>query len=149
MKLRLPLFIWFWRSTNVTNKQPCHLLHFSSECSGKKLKWCIISVSSCKVRWNNFCKSNVMQFHITEIWLNYEFNHGSISTDHLLLSPEWITQSCPALCNPIDCSTPGFPVHHQLPELSHVQVVDTIQSSHTLSSASLPAFNISQHQGLF
>ena len=150
MKLRLPLFIWFWRSTSVTNKQPCRLLHFSSECSGKKLKWCIINVSSCKVRWNNFCKSNVMQFHITEIWLNYEFNHGPISTDHLLLSPEWVTQSYPTLYNPIDCSTPGFPVHHQLPEPSHVhQVGDAIQPSHTLSSASLPFFNLSQHQGLF
>ena len=150
MKLRLPLFIWFWRSTSVTNKQPCRLLHFSSECSGKKLKWYIISVPSCKVKWNNFCKSHVMKFHITDIWLNYEFNHGSIWTDHLLLSPEWVAQSCLTLCNPVDCSIPGFPVHHQLPELSLVhQISGTIQPSHPLSSASLPAFNLSQHQGLF
>ena len=51
----------------------------------------------------------------------------------------------------MDCSMPGFPVHHQLPELAqtHVhQVSDAIQSSHPLSSPSPPAFNISQHQGL-
>ena len=53
---------------------------------------------------------------------------------------------------PIDCSTPGPPVHHQLPEFTqtHVHwVSDTIQPSHPLSSPSPPAFNLSQHQGLF
>ena len=52
----------------------------------------------------------------------------------------------------MDCSTPGFPVHRQLPELdqTHVhQVNDAIQPSHPLSSPSPPAFNLSQHQGLF
>ena len=52
----------------------------------------------------------------------------------------------------MDCSTPGFPVHHQLPELTqtHVQRVDNaIQPSHSLSSPSLPAFNLSQHQVFF
>ena len=55
-------------------------------------------------------------------------------------------------CDPMDCSTPGFPVHHQLPELAqtHVHwVSDAIQSSHPLSSPSPPAFNLSQHQSLF
>ena len=63
-----------------------------------------------------------------------------------------VTQSCPTLCNSMDCSTPGFPVHHQLPELAqtHVhQVSDAIQPSHPLSSPSPPAFNLSQHQALF
>ena len=62
-----------------------------------------------------------------------------------------VLQSCPTLCNPMDCSTPGFPVHHQLlePTQTHVHwVSDAIQQSHPLSSAS-PAFNLSQHQGLF
>ena len=56
------------------------------------------------------------------------------------------------LCNPMDCSTPGFPVHHQLPELSqtHVHCIgDTIQPPHPLSSPSPSTFNLSQHQGLF
>ena len=63
-----------------------------------------------------------------------------------------VTQSCPALCDPMDCSTPGFPVHHQLPELAqnHVHwVSDTIQPSHLLSSPSPPAFNFSQQSGSF
>ena len=56
---------------------------------------------------------------------------------------------CPTLCNPRDCSTPGFPVHHQLPEFTqtHVhRVGDAIQPSHPLSSPSPPAPNPSQHQ---
>ena len=60
--------------------------------------------------------------------------------------------SCVGLWDPMDCSTPGFPVHHQLPELAqtHIhQVSDAIQPSHPLSSSSPSAFNFSQHQGLF
>ena len=63
-----------------------------------------------------------------------------------------VAQSCPTLCDPMDCSTPGFPVYHQLPELTqtHVhRIGDAIQPSHPLSSPSPPAFNIPQHQGLF
>ena len=61
-------------------------------------------------------------------------------------------QLCPTLCNPMDCSTPGFPVHHQLPAptQTHVHHIgDAIQLFHALSSPSPPAFNLSQHQGLF
>ena len=63
-----------------------------------------------------------------------------------------VAQSCPTLCDPMDCSTPGFPVHHQLPELiqTHVHwVSDAIQTSHLLSAPSSFTFNLSQHQGLF
>ena len=63
-----------------------------------------------------------------------------------------VAQSCPTLCDPKDRSTPGLPVHHQLPELaqSHFhRISDAIQPSHPLSSPSPPAFNLSQHQGLF
>ena len=63
-----------------------------------------------------------------------------------------VTQSCLTLCNPMDCSTPGLPVHHQLPESTqtHVHWVgDAIQPSHPLFSPSPPAFDLSQHQGLF
>ena len=71
-------------------------------------------------------------------WAVYQFNS--------------VAQSCLTVCNPTDCSVPGFPVHHQLPELAqtHVhRVGDAVQPSHPLSSPSPPAFNLSQHQGLF
>ena len=63
-----------------------------------------------------------------------------------------VAQSCPTLCNPMNCSTPGLPVHHQLPEFTqtHVhRVGDAIQPSHPLSSPSPPAPTPSQHQSLF
>ena len=64
----------------------------------------------------------------------------------------FVAQSCPTLCNPMNCSTPGLPVHHQLPEFTqtHVhRVSDAIQLSHPLSSPSPPVPNPSQHQSLF
>ena len=63
-----------------------------------------------------------------------------------------VAQLCPALCDPMNCSTPGLPVHHQLPEFTqtHVHCVrDAIQPSHPLLSPPPPALNLSQHQGLF
>ena len=75
-------------------------------------------------------------------------------------SPGWsvgqsvslVTQSCQTLCDPMNRSTPGLPVHHQLPEFTqtHVhRVSDSIQPSHPLLSPSPPALNPSQHQCLF
>ena len=63
-----------------------------------------------------------------------------------------VIQSCLTLNNHMDCSPPGLPVHHQLPEFTqtHVHWVgDAIWPSHPLSSLSPPAFNLSRHQGLF
>ena len=63
-----------------------------------------------------------------------------------------VAQSCLTLCDALDHSTPGFPVHHQLPEptQTHVYCIsDAIQPSHPLSSPSPPAFNLSRHQGPF
>ena len=63
-----------------------------------------------------------------------------------------VAQSCLTVFDPMDCSTPGFPVHHQLPELTrtHVHwVSDVILPSYPLSSPSPPTFSLSQHQGLF
>ena len=68
------------------------------------------------------------------------------------LSVSLVAQSCLTLCNPMDCSTPGLLVHHQLPEFIQTQlywVGDATQPSQHLSSPSPPAFNLSQHQGLF
>ena len=74
-----------------------------------------------------------------------------VSTTKYIFQFSSVTQSCLTLCDPRDCSTPGFPVHHHLLELiqTHVhQVSDAIQSFHPLPSPSPPAFNLSQHQGL-
>ena len=63
-----------------------------------------------------------------------------------------VAQSCPTVCDPMNHSTPGLPVHHQLLESTqtHVHWVgDAIQPSHPLLSPSPPALNLSQHQGLF
>ena len=76
------------------------------------------------------------------------------SNGTVLWPPEHVTSSvqCPTLCQPMDCSTPGLPVHHQLLEFAQTQVHwigEAIQPSHPLSSPSPPALNLSQHQGLF
>ena len=63
-----------------------------------------------------------------------------------------VAQSYPPLRNPMDCSTPGLPAHHQLPEFTQTRVHrvgDAIQPSHPLSPPSPPAFNLSKHQGTF
>ena len=62
-----------------------------------------------------------------------------------------VAQSCPVLCNPMNRSMPGLPVHHQFPEVTQTHVLrvsDAIQPSHPGSSPSLPALNPSQHQSL-
>ena len=78
----------------------------------------------------------------------------SLSCYFFFCQPQFISvpQSCPTLCDPMNHSTPGLPVHHQLPEFTqtHVhRVGDAIQPSHPLSSPSPPAPNPSQHQSLF
>ena len=81
--------------------------------------------------------------------------HGTLKSllqHHSSVQFSSIAQSCPILCNPMDCSTPDLPVHHQHHKLaeSHVhQVGSTIQPSHPLLPPSPPAFSPSQHQGLF
>ena len=75
-------------------------------------------------------------------------------TNHAPPFPQFssVAQSCPTLCNPMNSSTPGLPVHHQLPEFTqtHIhRVSDSIQPSHPRSSPSPPASNPSQHQSLF
>ena len=81
-------------------------------------------------------------------WILYQLSYqGSPSVPF-----SSVPQSCPTLCDPMDYSTTGFLVQHPHPELAqtHVhQVSDAIQLSHPLSSPSPPAFNLSQHQGLF
>jgi len=89
---------------------------------------------------------NKMKRQATE-WEKIFSNHISSSIQFSSVAKSYLT-----LCYPMDCSTPGFPVHHQLLELmqTHVHWIgDAIQPSHPLSSPSPPAFNLSWHQGLF
>ena len=87
----------------------------------------------------------IVMFSLSSKLLTFYF-----SLDHQSVSS--VTQLCPTLCDPMDCSMPGFPVHHQLLELTQTyvhQIGDAIQPSHPLSFLSPPAFNLSQCQGLF
>ena len=84
------------------------------------------------------------------LWTGLRFKYYSLLAYSVLFSS--VTQSCLNLCNHMNYSTPGLPVHQQLPEpiQTHVhRVGDTIQAAHPLSSPSPPALNLSQHQGLF
>ena len=79
------------------------------------------------------------------MWLGK--NGGTLSSVQFSSVP----QSCPTLCDPMDCSRPDLPVNHQLLEFTQTrvhQVGDAIQPSHPLLSPSPPALNLSQHQGL-
>ena len=83
------------------------------------------------------------------MWMNLE---DMVLCEMNQFSPVQFSRSVVSLCDPMDCSTPGFPVHHQLPEFTQTHahwVSDAIQPSHPLSSPSPPAFNPSQRQGPF
>ena len=114
-------------------------------------------------KWLQVLPILICTFFFFEMWF-YSPSHEDVKSisQHLALVSETITTmiqfswvqllSHDRLCNPMDCSMPGLPVHHHLPQFTqtHVhQVGDSIQPSHPLSSPSPLAFNISQHQGLF
>ena len=83
------------------------------------------------------------------IWLDVstQNNCGAVNSLHRSkVQFSSVSQSCPTLCGPMDCSTPGLPVHHQLPEFTQIQVHqvgDAIQPSHPLSSPSPRTFDLS------
>ena len=99
--------------------------------------------------WEGTCRG-----HLESCWYLIFFSCLGQRLNRCLTSVQFssVTQSCLTLCDPMNCSTPGLLVHHQLPECTqtHVHwVSDGIQPSHPLSSPSPPAPNPSQHQGLF
>ena len=83
----------------------------------------------------------------------HEYNiHIHFMWIYMYSSSSSVAQLCPTLCDPMNGSTPGLPVHHQLPEFTHThghRIGDAIQPSHPLLSPSPPAPNPSQHQSLF
>ena len=93
---------------------------------------------------------NLLSIHQLEWWLYCQ--NPALASCFTSVQFISVAQSCPTLCNPMNRSTPGLPVHHQLPEFTqtHVhRVGDAIQPSHPWSSPSPPAPNPSQHQSLF
>ena len=112
------------------------------------------SMSCLKQLKFHFCTVFIIIFPLLQTrgsncWLLQQFWR---SHWHLTNQFSSVAQSCPTLCDPMNCSTPGLPVHHHLPEFTqtHVhRVGDAIQPSHPLSSPFPPAPNPSQHQSLF
>jgi len=111
-----------------------------------------------KWKWSRSVVSNSSWPHglqPTRLRRPWDFWEIKVSNQqHLFLSVQFssIARSCPTLYTSMECSTPGFPVHHQLPELTQTHVHrtgDAIKPSHPLLSPSPPTFNLSQHQGLF
>ena len=114
--------------------------------------WGQWSAHSVSTAWGFYPLAHIVWAHLPD----HGLGTGSAGPHHLwaISSVQFISgaQSCLTLCNPMNCRTPGLPVHHQLPEFTqtHVhQVSDTIQPSHPPSSPSHPAPNPSQHQSLF
>ena len=110
---------------------------YFSRVSGQKWKF-----------WRQALFGTLMVSFVLPRFLHYNFGENFVR--QAVASVQ--LQSCPTLCNPMDCNMPGFPLHHSLPELSqtHVHWVgDAIQPSHPLLFPSLPALSLSQHQSLF
>ena len=116
------------------------------------LKWQWEDIFSCLAK----IKRLITQWVGKDVWeqtpLYYQWEHCMKSYLAISQSVSSVTQSCLTLCDPMNYSMPGLPVHHQLLDFTqtHVhRVGDAIQPSHPLSSPSPPAPNPSQHQGLF
>ena len=116
------------------------------------LFYCLISLGTAILQntiWENI-DGNQVPFYS---WGNQGPEGTGFTNDKSQMSHfSSVTQSCPTLCDAMDCSLPGLPVHYQLPEFTQIHVHwvgDAIQLFYPLSSPSPPAFNLSQHQGLF
>ena len=123
----------------------------------KKVLQCMFSSSILHIFFYNFLFLTILCLKFSFMFINDAvvcFHYCVVF--HYMNKPQSVqfssvTWSCPTLCDPMDCSMPGLPAHHQLPEFTqtHVHwVSDAIQPSHPLSSPSPPAFYLSQHQVL-
>ena len=108
------------------------------------LEW--VAMLSFRVRFHIYALIYNICFSLSDL----NFTLGSLTSVHLPFGS--VAQSHPTPCNPMDCRTPGLPVHRQLPEFTQTyahRVSDAIQPSHPLSPPFPPAFDLSQHQSLF
>ena len=173
------LYIWYQISRSVVSDslRPHESQHARPPCpsptpgvhsdSRPSSQWCHPAISSSVIPFSScpqslpasvFSNESTLRMRWPKYW-SFSFSiipskemPGPISFRMDWLDLLAVAQLCPTVSDPMDCSTPGFPVHIQLPELAqtHVhQVDDAIQPSHPLSSPSPPAFSLSQHQGLF
>ena len=130
---------WTWWDPRESGNGHCQTM------SGRRLReWLLAKLprkSPCLFSFrSHFLNCGSSAFYVLASWEDGLRQFGSVA------------QSCLTLCDPMDCSTQGLPVHHQLPEFTQTyvhRVGDAIQPSHPLSSPYPPAFNLSQHQCLF
>ena len=131
-------------------------LEFCNSCS---------SLFQCQTIWpgesSSLCRAQICLLQLVSVHpssilqlqrLSQRLCHGTACKHLKIIQFSSVAQSCPTLCDPMNRSTPGLPVHHQLPEFTqtHIhRVSDAIQPSHPLSSPSPPAPNPSQNQSLF
>ena len=125
-----------------------YYLHFS------EYHWNIVSyfISTDNINDRALIKDKIIKNRIEQMTFEKRCQESLLKELEYSVQFSSVTQSCLTLCDPLNRSTPGLPVHHQLPEFTqtHVhRVNDAIQPSHPLSSPSPPATNPSQHQILF
>ena len=127
----------------------------------KKVNWCfkkvcenyqllLVSLNNCAGSYDRSRQGNG-HLHSNNFYVLY-FMYSLQQAYNIGVQFSSVAQSCRTLCNPMNCSTPGLPIHHQLPEFTQThlhRVSDAIQPSHPLPSPSPPAPNPSQHQSLF
>ena len=122
------------------------LYHLSHQRSPWKVEW------AASLLQGIFLAPELNQSLLHCRWILYQLYQGSPCTEYFCCCCCSVTQLCPTLCNPMDYSMPGFPIHPHLLEFvqTHVHWVgDAIQPSHPLSSPCLPPFDLSLHQGIF
>ena len=141
------------RPTSYTQPRPppprARLVGFTGKLLQVFKKWTVSVL--CELVQSTFLEKQRRVQKYTKIRMEFESDEDRVLKQQSVQFIS-VSQSSPTLCDPMDRSTPGLPVLHQLPQFTqtHVHGVgDAIQPSHPLSSPSPPAFSVTQHQGLF